>query len=165
MAITVSAAVRSEIKAIVEDHSRGVFHLGVRDCLTLLERVLAAQDIGLDFSKVDPSLYAPTHDEMVERVVERHGSTRALFEKILDGTEGIERVDSPFEWEPGMVGITPDEGVIRLGFKAYNAEVLGSMSGVVNHETRPVAMTADRGVVAVSRLWPRWKPKFRYTGN
>lgn len=156
---------KDEIRDVVAEHSRGPYVWGRRDCLTLIERVLDIQGVIVDFRRVDPDLYADTHEEAMRLGIAKHGSAKAMFEHHLDGIGGLERADSPYEWEAGMVGITPDEGTYLVGLSRVDAAKMGSMLGIVDHRVRPGVFTLDKGFLPVSKLWPRWKPRLTLTGG
>lgn len=162
MAVPVNEATKRAIRVVVDTHRAGPFAWGSRDCLTLAEGVLGAQGIVVDFRAMTPEVVADTHKESVLRCVRKFGTMEAMLVHHLDRVPGLERADSPFEWEAGMVGITPQEGEFCVGLSKVDARsYCGSTLGVVCDRVVARGMMPDRGLQTVSKLWPRWKKRHR----
>lgn len=162
MAVRVDEATKGAIRAAVDMHRTGPYVWGRRDCITLVEAVLGAQGIHVNFRAVGKATVLPTAEDTMIAAVRKWGTLQAMFAEHLDAVEGLERADSEFEWEAGMVGLTPQEGQFAIGMRMVDADDMGgSTAGVVDERVVPRIMTFDRGLQTVGKLWPRWKPRRR----
>lgn len=157
MAKFVRTETRLKIREVVGSHNK-VYRWRRVDCVTLAVGVLEAQGIIVDQDRLDVLgvLGMGTHDEAMSKIREAHPDMSIYLGGILDAIPQLKRVESPYDWEVGMVGLTPQEGTYHVGFRLVDAaDVGGSTLGVVDDRNVPVVVS-PRGIVPVSKLWPRW---------
>ena len=158
MAKFINADTRRAIRAAVDNNNK-VYRWRRVDCVTLAYDVLEAQGIVADQDRLDTLgvLRLGSHSEAMAKIRETYSDMGAFLCSVLDAIPELERVESPYDWDAGMVGLTPQTGIYHMGFRKVDAsEVGGAVLGVVDDRNIPVVLSMGKGVVPVSKLWPRW---------